>query len=287
MGFFWVAVGCIKYPKYVKLIPHRFWCGIMDRLSLYAQERTVIGKKVKRLRKDGLLPGHVFGKGVDGELVAVKAQEFLKTFHTAGETGLIDLKIGKARVRPVLVRDVQHDPITGQPIHIDFYQVNLTEKVKVAVPLVQIGDQPEVVHLGEAIVLQTLNEVEVEALPTDLVEKIEVDISPLQQIDDAITVGQLNYDRTKLTLHADAEEIVVKLAPAVSAEMEKLLEEEAAEKAAQAAEAVAEAGEAVPTEGEAVPTEGAEGAPAEAPTEGQEKPAEGEEKAVPEEQQKE
>lgn len=243
----------------------------MDRLSLHAEERTILGKKVKKLRRDGLLPGHVFGKGLESEMVAVSSRDFLKTFHQAGETGLIDLKIGSEKVRPVLVRDVQHDPITGQPIHIDFYQVNLQEKVKVPVPVVLVGEEPETVHLGEAIVLQTVNEVEVEALPTDLVEKIEVDISPLKQIDDAITVGQLSYDREKLTIHADPEEIVVKLAPAVSAEMEKLLEEEAAEKAAAAA---VEEG-AVPAEGEAVEGAPAEAAPAETPAEGGEKPAEG------------
>lgn len=234
----------------------------MDRLSLHAEERKVLGKKVKKLRRDGKLPGHVFGKGIETELVTVDIKDFLKTFHQAGETGLVDLKIGTEKVKPVLVREVQYDPISGHPIHIDFYQVNLTEKVKVPVPLVLIGEQPEAVHLGEVIVLQTLNEVEVEALPTDLVEKIEVDISSLKQIDDAITLGQLNYDREKLTIHADPEEIVVKLAPAVSAEMEKLLEEEAAEKAAQAAEAAAEEGVA---EGEeaAAPAEGEEAAPAE------------------------
>lgn len=228
----------------------------MDRLSLHATERVILGKKVKKLRKDGFLPGHVFGKGVEGEAVSVSEKDFLKTFHQAGETTLIDLKIGKEKIRPVLVREVQYDPVSGKPMHIDFYQVNLSEKVKVSVPLLQIGEQPEVVHLGEAIVLQTLNEVEVEALPSDLIEKIEVDITPLKQIDDAITLGQLSYDRSKLTIHADPEEVVIKLAPAVSAETEKLLEEQAAEQAAQA-EAATEEG-AVPVEGEAVPAEGAE-----------------------------
>lgn len=241
----------------------------MDRLSLQAEERTILGKKVKKLRRDGLLPGHVFGKGLEGETVAVSSHDFLKTFHLAGETGLIDLKIGKKKVRPVLIREVQYDPVSGDLIHVDFYQVNLSEKVKVPVPLVLIGEQPESVHLGEAIVLQTVNEVEMEALPTDLVEKIEVDITPLKQIDDAITVGQLHYDREKLTIHADPEEIVVKLAPAVSAEMEKLLEEEVAEKAAAAAEAQAEAGEVPPAEGKVVPAEGGEAAPTEVPVEGE------------------
>ncbi len=216
----------------------------MDRLSLKAEERIILGKKVKSLRKNGKLPGHVFGKGVGGENVLVSVSDFIKTFHQAGETGLIDLKIGAEKVRPVLVREVQYDPMNGSPIHIDFYQVNLAEKVKVSVPIELVGEQPEKVHLGEVIVLQTLNELEVEALPTDLIEKLEVDISTLKEIDDAITVGQLNYDHQKLTVSAEPEEIVVKLAPAVTAEMEQLLEEQAAETAEVAAE------EEVPAEGE-------------------------------------
>ncbi len=224
----------------------------MDRLSLQAEERKILGKKVKKLRKNGQLPGHVFGKGLETESVSVDGKTFLKTFAEAGETGLIDLKIGAEKVRPVLVRGVQYDPVSGQPIHIDFYQVNLSQKVKVPVPLVLIGEQPESVHLGETIVLQTLNEVEVEALPADLVEKIEVDITALKNIDDAITVGQLNFDRSKLTVSVSAEDIVVKLAPAVTAEMEKLMEEQAAETAAVVAETTE--GEALP-EGEAAKVE--------------------------------
>ncbi|MBI2017935.1 50S ribosomal protein L25 [Candidatus Daviesbacteria bacterium] len=243
----------------------------MDRLSLDADERKVLGKKVKNLRRDGSLPAHVFGKGVEGENVLVEKSEFIKVFHQAGETGLVDLKIGAEKIRPVLIREVQYDPVSDLPIHIDFYQVNLSEKVKVPVPLVLVGEQPESVHLGEAIVLQTLNEVEVEALPADLVEKIEVDITPLKAIDDAITVGQLNFDRSKLSVSVADEEIVVKLAPAVTAEMEKLLEEQAAETAAAAAETQAEEGASV--EGE-VATEGAEGEAA-APTEGGEPALEG------------
>ncbi len=229
---------------------------------MLAEERKILGKKVKNLRRGGKLPAHVFGKGLGTEHVSVDGKTFLKTFKEAGETGLIDLKIGAEKIRPVLVRGVQYDPISGSPLHIDFYQVNLSQKVKVPVPIELIGEEPEKVHLGEAIVLQTLNEVEVEALPADLIEKIEVDQSLLKEINDAITLGQLEFDREKLTIHADLEEIVVKLAPAVSAEMEKLLEEEAAE----AAEAQAEA---APAEGEAEPAsaEAAAGEEGEATTE--------------------
>src|SRR3989344_1844845 len=212
----------------------------MDRLSLNAEERIILGKKVKKLRKDGILPGHVFGKGLETEHVSVNTKDFLHTFTQVGETGLIDLKIGSEKIRPVLVREVSHNPITGKPMHVDFYQVNLSQKVKVSVPLVLVGDEPELVKNSEAIVLQTLNEVEVEALPTDLVEKIEVDITNLKNIDDSINIGQLKFDREKLSVGVEEDAIVVKLAPAVSAEMEELLEEQAAETAEAAAEATEE-----------------------------------------------
>ena len=244
----------------------------MDRLSLHAEERQILGKKVKTLRRDGKLPGHVFGKALDSEAVSVNTIDFIKTFHLAGATGVIDLKIGKEKVRPVLIREVQYDPVADKAIHVDFYQVDLTKKVKVAVPIVLIGEEPEKVHLGEAIILQTLNEIEVEALPEDLLEKIEVDIAVLKEIDDSVVVGKLNYDREKLIIAVDPEEIVVKLAPAVTAEMEKLLEEEAAEQAATVAEEAGTTGGAEPAEGEVA--EGEEGEAGEGTEGDSEKPTE-------------
>lgn len=240
----------------------------MDRIPLKAEERIILGKKVKTLRKQGLIPAHVFGKKVETEHVTVPVRDFLKVFAQTGETGLIDLKIGAEKVRPVMVRGVEHDVRTGETTHVDFYQVNLAQKVTVPVPLVLVGEDPETVKLGEAIVLQTMNEVQVEALPSDLVEKLEVDISTLKNIDDAITASSLNYDHSKLTLQIEPDAIIAKLAPAVSAETQQLLEEQAAQTAETAAEESGE--EAEKTEGET--TEG------EAPAEGGETPAEGETK---------
>lgn len=235
----------------------------MDRLALKADERKILGKGVKKLRAEGQLPAHVFGKGLENETVSVDGKTFLKTYKEAGATGVIDLKIGQDKVRPVMVKEIQYNPVTGEPVHIDFYQVNLSVKVTVPVPLELVGEEPEKVHLGEAILLQTLNEVQVEALPNDLIEKIEVDTSVLKEIDDAITVGQLNYDRSTLNVLAEPEEIVVKLAPAVSEEMQELLEEQAAETEAAAAEAATEEGaEGIEAAGEegAEEGEGEEGA---------------------------
>lgn len=226
----------------------------MDKLSLKAQERTVLGKKVKNLRSDGVVPGHVYGSGVEGENVMMKLKDLMPVIDQAGETGLIDLKIGDEKVRPVLIRGLDKHAVSGDILNVDFFQVNLKEKVTVPVPIVLVGEETELVHIGEAVVLQTLNEVEVEALPTDLIEHIEVNIEVLKQIDDAITVDQLNYDRSKLTVLAESDEVVVKLAPAVTEEMKALLEEQEAETAAAAEVAEAAEGEEV-GEGE----EGVEG----------------------------
>lgn len=228
----------------------------MEKISLQADDRQVLGKKVKNLRKNGKLPAHVFGKKIDTEHVSVDTREFTRVYLSAGETGLVDLKVGAKKVKPVLIREVQYDPVSLKPLHVDFYQVNLLEKVKVPVPVVLIGEQPEKVHLGEAIVLQTISEVEVEALPTDLIEKIEVDISILKEIDDAITVATLNYDHSKITVLVEPEEVVVKLAPAVSEQMEALLAEQEAEAAA--AVVPEEGAEAEVKEGEEVAEESQE-----------------------------
>lgn len=241
----------------------------MQRIPLKAQEREVLGKKVRFLRREGLIPAHVFGNKVETEHVSVKLQEFLKVFKTAGETGLVDLKIGDTKIRPVLVRDVAVDPVRGNPLHIDFYQVNLSEKVTVPVPVVLIGEEPEVVHTGEAVVIQPISEVEVEALPAELPEKIEVDITSLKAIDDAILVSQLRVPEGVAIL-ADPEAVVVKLDNAVTEEMQKLMEEQAAEQAAAAEAAAPEEGAEAPAEGEEEAAEGEEEKPAgeeEKPTE--------------------
>lgn len=216
-----------------------------DRPTLKAEERTIFGKKVKHLRREGILPGHVFGNGLDTESVQVTFKDFATIYGQVGETGLINLKIGEERVKPVLIREAQYDPVRGTVLNIDFYQVNLKEKVKVYVPIELIGDQDEIelVHSGEAVVLQPTAEVEIECLPTDLIDKIEVNISVLKNVEDAITVDQLNYDRSTLTVLTNPDDVVVKLAPAVTEEMQELMEEQDAEAAA--AQEAAEEAEAV------------------------------------------
>ncbi len=239
-----------------------------DKITLKAQDRLQLGKKVAQLRREGFVPGHVYGSGVDSESVTLKAVDFKKVHAQAGETGLIELRIGEEKTRPVLIREVQIDPVKGQVVHVDFFQVNLKEKITVNVPLVLIGDEPELVHSGEAVVIQPMSEVEVEALPTDLPEKIEVDITSLKVIDDTITISQLSVP-AEVTVLAEPESVVAKLDNAVTAEMEQLMEEAAADTAAAEAaegEEGAEGAEGEVTEGEE--GEKPEGGEAEKETEG-------------------
>src|SRR3990170_1976031 len=133
----------------------------MEQVSLSAQKRTVLGRKVKTLRREGIIPAHVFGHKVKTIHVQVKAGEFDKVFEKTGETGIIDLAVDGQK-RPVLVKNVQIHPVSDIPLHIDFYQVNLSEKVKVDVPLEIVGEAPAV-HKKTGLLLTPVTEEEVEA----------------------------------------------------------------------------------------------------------------------------
>lgn len=235
----------------------------MDAKNLNALPRTVVGRKVKKLRKEGFVPANVFGKGIKSESVQVNAKDFEKVYKEAGETGLIELKIG-AKTHPVLVANLQLNPVSDAPTHVDFRQVDLKEKVVANVPVEMAGEAPaEKSGVGTAVLY--INEIEVEALPTDLPEKFVVDISALAEVDQAFLVKDLKVDRAKVTLKAEEESIVVKVeppqkeevvAPPAAAEGEVPVEGEAAAPAE--GEAAIEGGEAKPEEekpGEVKPKE--------------------------------
>jgi len=203
---------------------------------LKAKKRTLLGRKVKKLRKEGLIPANVYGKKVKSEAIEVEEKEFTEVFTKAGETAIVNLVLD-GKDHPVLIHLVQHDPVTRFPLHIDFFQVDLKEKVTAKVPLVIVGESPAVKDkIG--VLLHILSEVEIEALPADLLEKIEVDVSSLSAVDQLIKVGELKVS-DKVKILTDANLDVVKIAPLISKEAEKLAKEEAEKAAAAAAAAVA------------------------------------------------
>lgn len=225
----------------------------MDRIKLSANAREVLGRKVKTLRRDGLLPANVYGKNVKSLAVQLPVKEFNTVFEKAGETGLIDLAVD-GEIRPVLITNVQLHPTTDLPLHADFRQVDLKEKITAPVPIELTGESLAE-KTGVGILVQQMNEVEVEALPTDLPEKIVVDVSKLENVDDAVLVSTLDVDRSKVAITAEPEQIVVKIEPPAK-------EEEVAPPPAE---------EAVVEEGAEAPAAEGEGAPApegEAPAEG-------------------
>ena len=186
----------------------------MDKHTLTAQKREVVGRKVKTLRAQGLLPANIYGKKVKSQSISVGLKDFEDIFKKAGETSLVTLvlKNGKSEERAVLISNVQKDPISETPIHIDFRQVDLKEKVTAEVPVELKGESPaEKTSVGT--VVQYIDEIEVEALPGDLPEKFVVDVSSLAEVDQAFFVKDLEIDKAKVTLRVAPEEIVVKVEP--------------------------------------------------------------------------
>lgn len=178
------------------------------QLTLNAEKRTVFGRKVKVLRRAATLPANIYGKKVKSVAIQVGMKEFKQTFEKSGETTIINLRLGKEKSsRHVLATNLQKDPVTDTPIHVDFHQVDITQKVKVAVPITIQGQSPAVKEKG-AVLIRLLAELEVEALPQDLPDGIEVDISGLVEFDQSILVKDLKLDK-KLTVLADQQEAVV------------------------------------------------------------------------------
>ena len=213
------------------------------------EPRADRGRHLQALRRQGRLPAVIYGHNVDAVTVVVDGREFVKAFQKVGRNQLLDLQLGDEPVRKALIREVQRSPRDGDLLHVDFYQVNLTEKIESEVPI-EIEGEVELVAKGEADLQRGLHVLKVECLPTDLPPVITVDVSGLKEIDDEIRVKDLKIPPGCEILD-EPDDLIVK----VAAHREEV--EEAAP-----APAAAE----VPTVGETeAPAEG--GAEGEAPPE--------------------
>lgn len=179
-----------------------------QKLVLASVKRTVVGRKVKSLRLQGLVPANVFGKKVKSLALSVKSLEFRKVFSKAGATGIIYLEIeGEKEARPVLVSSTQKSPLKGTLLHIDFRQVDLTQKVKAEVPVKIIGESLAIKDKNGVLVV-VLSKVMVEALPADLPEVLEVSIQGLTEIGQSVHVSDINIDKSKVKIEAAEDETV-------------------------------------------------------------------------------
>ena len=221
-------------------------------ISLEVQARALVGKKVKKLRADGVVPANIFGAGVKSTSVQVNLKDFAKVYDVVGETGLVELKLA-GQAHPVLVHQIQKEPKSDSVLHVDFHQVNLKEKTTAHVPVVLVGEAP-IEKSKEGLVLQSMNEVEIEALPTDIPHNIEIDVSSLTEIGQVIQVKDLKVDKTVLSVQS-AEIKEVEPEPEVPAEVEVITEKAEGEEGAEApaegeAPAPAPEGEKDPVEGD-------------------------------------
>jgi large subunit ribosomal protein L25 len=182
-----------------------------EKFKLSVQSRTVVGNPVRKLRRDKILPAVVFGNKVSSTNLQTSLPEFTKLYKLAGKTHIIEINnTDTGQKMNVLVNNLDIDPVKGGIRHIDFLAVNLSEKVVVLVPLVLVGESEAVKSQG-AVVVSSMDEVEVECYPDKIPEQIEVDLSKLQTIDDVIRVENLPKSND-YTIVADPEQTVVSLA---------------------------------------------------------------------------
>jgi len=180
----------------------------MNSHKLTAQIRTVTGKKVKLLRKNDLIPATLYGKGIKSISIECPLKTLVSIIHEAGESGLVYLTVGET-THPTLIHTVQHHPVTDEILHVEFHEVNLKETVKANIPVVLTGESVAVKE-GTGTLLQITMEIEVEALPTDLPEKFEVDVTNLAAVNDEIQVKDVNAG-AKVTVVTAPDQIIVKV----------------------------------------------------------------------------
>jgi large subunit ribosomal protein L25 len=227
----------------------------MSNLTLKAQTRAVIGKKVQGLREKKLIPAVTYGHGVKNQNLSLEYLPFEKVYKEGGESTLIDLIIDDQKPLKVLVQEVQRDPLTDAIVHVDLRQVKMTEKITIEVLLKFIGEPKAVKELG-GVLVKSLDKIKVRCLPQDMAHEIEVDISSLNTFDDIIYVKDLNIP-AGLELLENANEPVINVMPPRSEEELKALEEKVEEKVGEV-KTVAEEKKKV-EEAEAAAAEGKEG----------------------------
>lgn len=195
----------------------------MDIITLSAQPRTIVGKKLKSVRAQKLVPAVLYGHKVDTQMLTVPVVAFDKTYQKAGESALVDLAIEGKETTKVLIHDVARDPVKGTVLHVDFYQVNMKEELTTEIPLVFTGESKAVEELGGTLV-KSIEELEVRCLPSDLVHEITVDISSLVTFEDVLRVKDVILPKGMIALD-DPEDVLVSVdEPATEAELAALEE---------------------------------------------------------------
>jgi large subunit ribosomal protein L25 len=212
-----------------------------EKSLLTVERREVLGKKVRALRRSGMIPANIYGQRLESLAVQLPAETLKLLLRDHGRNEIVYLQVD-GEERPAFIRTIQKNPVTDAVLHVEFLQVSLTQKVKITVPIHLTGVAPAVETFG-GVLVQQLNSVSVEALPTNIPTSIEVDVSVLTELEQALHISDVIPPEGAVILQ-DPESAVARIATPAAERAEEIEAEEA-----EAAAAAAEAGEEAP-EGE-------------------------------------
>ena len=199
-------------------------------MQLTAEKREVLGKKTKHLRSEGKVPAELYGRGIDNVHLSVSTDDFKTAYKEAGKNAVIELKFGDEK-RPVMVYDIHRHPVTGDIQNIDFYQVKMDEVVQADVALEFIGESLAVKDKN-GVLVKAMQSLSVEALPANIPQNIEVDISTLEDIDQNITVKDLplaDLEKKDVKILVELDSVVATVKAQMTEEEDQALAEEGAD----------------------------------------------------------
>ena len=195
-----------------------------DEIIIKVEKRSTTGKQVSQLRRQGILPAVVYGYKVDSYPIQMEKHSTTLLMKRITPTTLVSLDLGGKKTKAI-VRDRNYDVVTGELLHLDFLAISMTEKLKANVAIELTGEAPVLSEVPGSLVNQILTELEVEALPNDMPERIEVDLTGLETTEDLITVADLNLD-DKITILTDEAEVIVSIGYVAEEEEPEELEEQ-------------------------------------------------------------
>ncbi len=214
----------------------------MKSLTLQAAKRSVLGKKARFLRRQGITPAHVFGHSIESLALQCDTTQLKHVIAQAGMTRPIELTIeGDKTPKSVFIREIQRNPINRLLLHVDFYQVRKGEKIRVEAPIILVGEAPALKGKGRMLI-HGITSLHIECLPENIPSQIEVDLSKLEEVEQDILVRDIALS-PDITVHADPEQLVVKVSEALVKEVEEVPVEAEAEVEAEVAEEEAPAAE--------------------------------------------
>ena len=227
-----------------------------DDLTLQLEPRALTGKKVRRLRREGIVPGNVYGRGRESVAVQASLVELRRVFRAVDRNAVVTAQIsGEGETRPVVLRSVQRHPVTHDVEHVDLYHIDLNRPIHSSVRVLIVGEELcEAITLG-GVLVHSMDSVMLEALPMDMPAELTIDVSALEHFGQSVHVSELTLPEGVRALSDPTAQLATIIAPRLAEEdetpeVEEGLEGEVAEEGAEEAEAGAPAAEAADGEGE-------------------------------------